>query len=468
MLKNETRAETKTLKPIIAGILLIVTTMFGLVLASIFFMSAVTTPDLTGTGTLTGTIYDNDGDPIADVNISVEGTSLYAVTNGSGIYELDNVPAGEQVIKICKSGYGTVTITTYIYPLRTLASGAWEKNDITLPGYLPGGVSLDPLDGPYIKTTTEKLENGTVSGRVVLSSNDPSECGRPIENANVSVTASIGMKRWTLTDKTGNYTIENIAPGFAYIDLSIPAPNSTARGRAVVVVFVPPNGTVVRDFVINNNTLNRTIELTEAVIGESSGKISGTVRIAADNMGMSNAEVTLEPIIPFWYSSLDTDLNNITGYTLAAFSTTHTDAHGNYVFNNVHVGLYDLKVSQEGYKVTVIENISIVRNETMIQNITVEKLSDPMHFKADLGMLYTCGVLICLFSIIALLGGIMAIKRKKLGIAVIGALFGILSTGPIWLFELVPINWLLGSIALLIIIYAKKEFGVQRERFYIE
>ncbi|KYK29735.1 MAG: hypothetical protein AYK23_04970 [Candidatus Proteinoplasmatales archaeon SG8-5] len=67
-------------------------------------------------------------------------------------------------------------------------------------------------------------------------------------------------------------------------------------------------------------------------------------------------------------------------------------------------------------------------------------------------ILMVCGVIFIIFSILALLGGIMAITRKSWGFAVVGAIFGLLTIGPYGL------GFVLGLVALILIIISKDEF----------
>jgi len=64
-----------------------------------------------------------------------------------------------------------------------------------------------------------------------------------------------------------------------------------------------------------------------------------------------------------------------------------------------------------------------------------------------------CGAIFLVFGILALLGGVFAIQRKKWGIALVGSIFALLSIGVFFL------GSIFGLIALILIIMSKDEFN---------
>jgi hypothetical protein len=73
--------------------------------------------------------------------------------------------------------------------------------------------------------------------------------------------------------------------------------------------------------------------------------------------------------------------------------------------------------------------------------------------KAAEGILVACGVIWFIIGLVALVGGIFAIRRRKWGIAVVGGVFGLLTLGP-WF-----IGSILGLIGLILIAISKDEFS---------
>jgi hypothetical protein len=69
------------------------------------------------------------------------------------------------------------------------------------------------------------------------------------------------------------------------------------------------------------------------------------------------------------------------------------------------------------------------------------------------GVLVACGVIWFIVGLIALIGGVFAIRRRRWGIAVVGGVFGLLTLGP-WL-----IGSILGLIGLILVAISKDEFS---------
>lgn len=79
----------------------------------------------------------------------------------------------------------------------------------------------------------------------------------------------------------------------------------------------------------------------------------------------------------------------------------------------------------------------------------------------DPGLIQTvtnaCGLLILIFGVFLLMGGIFAIKRTHWGISLIGAILGIFSIGPLFLASMFSI------IALILLVLSRDEFKGQGE-----
>ena len=56
-------------------------------------------------GSISGTVSDADGNPLAGANVSVEGTSMGAATITSGAYSISGVPAGSYTVTASYIGY---------------------------------------------------------------------------------------------------------------------------------------------------------------------------------------------------------------------------------------------------------------------------------------------------------------------------------------------------------------------------
>jgi hypothetical protein len=75
--------------------------------------------------------------------------------------------------------------------------------------------------------------------------------------------------------------------------------------------------------------------------------------------------------------------------------------------------------------------------------ITIEQLQS---------ILVTCGIIGCILSVFALVGGIVAVKRKSWGLAIVGGILGIFTIGPIFLGSIISL------VGLILVAVSRKEF----------
>lgn len=86
-----------------------------IVVALVFAALGATSSAAQQTGTVTGVIRDAvSQEPIANVQVSVEGTGLGVLSQNTGRYLLLNVPAGQQTIRATIIGYGEATQTVNV------------------------------------------------------------------------------------------------------------------------------------------------------------------------------------------------------------------------------------------------------------------------------------------------------------------------------------------------------------------
>jgi hypothetical protein len=67
-------------------------------------------------------------------------------------------------------------------------------------------------------------------------------------------------------------------------------------------------------------------------------------------------------------------------------------------------------------------------------------------------ILTTCGIIGCIISVFTLTGGIVAVKRKAWGLAVIGGILGLFTIGPVLLGSIISL------IGLIILAMSRKDF----------
>lgn len=112
-------------KPGIAGALMILTAILGLISAVFFFGGSYFVGDMgegfeffgeDGKGDIYGTVTFLNGTPVENATISIVGESLSTQTDDHGNYMIYNVPSKNHEIKVEKEGYNTIIYKAYIAP----------------------------------------------------------------------------------------------------------------------------------------------------------------------------------------------------------------------------------------------------------------------------------------------------------------------------------------------------------------
>jgi hypothetical protein len=115
----------KSNKPKIAGALIIITAILGIIFGGALFVGAALFSDMEGfigafspteTGEVTGKITLVNGTPVENVNVSIVGEDISTMTDADGEYSLLEVPMGNKKIKIEKEGYTTIIKKAFINP----------------------------------------------------------------------------------------------------------------------------------------------------------------------------------------------------------------------------------------------------------------------------------------------------------------------------------------------------------------
>ena len=144
------------------------------------------------TGTVRGTITDGVSQrPVPGARVSVEGSSLGAVTNAQGQYNLANVPEGSQALRANAIGYDVGRLTVTVSGGQTVtadfamtrAATQLQVMSVTVTGY--GQQTRRDVTGAISEVSGEKLKNiatndpmkalqGMVPGvEIVATSNEP-------------------------------------------------------------------------------------------------------------------------------------------------------------------------------------------------------------------------------------------------------------------------------------------------------
>lgn len=163
-----------------------------------------------------------------------------------------------------------------------------------------------------------------------------------------------------------------------------------------------------------------------------------------------------------------TPVENATVSIVGEPISTQTDVDGNYILYNVPSGDQEIKVEKEGYNTIIYKTFvnpenpwdgSDAENRCNFEiepGTEVEEMGmhTPWHMIG--GIMAVCAVLIIIFSIWTLLGGIYAIQRKSFAIALSGSVLGIFTIGFL-------VGSLLAFVAIFILVLARDEFKFERQ-----
>jgi len=89
-------------------------------------------------------------------------------------------------------------------------------------------------------------------------------------------------------------------------------------------------------------------------------------------------------------------------------------------------------------------------NTSMLQSILPE--NSPITAEQLQSLLLVCGIIGSILSVIALAGGIVALRKKGWGLAMIGSVLGLFTIGPYFLASI------LSFIGLILLVLSRKEF----------
>lgn len=424
--QEELPTPPKTSKPLLAAVLLII--VFGLIMFTVINQALGTYEMVNGTGKtpLEGLVEDGDGDPVEGVAVTIEDTDLIVYTNSLGEYEIPEAPSGEQTVKFYKDGHRVIIVHTMLYSKDILERNNWDANVIDIPDWVPGGSWSGALKGPYIEVSTNPQENGKVSG-IVEDAGD-----KPLSNVKINVTGTLLS---TTTDEGGHYEFTNLTPGRYELNAVNITSTGTETIRVISVVTAQDHQTINLKF--DATTVNTTIDLTAGKFGEVTGRV-----VDENDEPLPDAKVQIVN------SDIEIDGVNI----------TYTDQSGNFRFDDIPIGIYDLAAVAENYYINKSLNLTVEHNGIVNENFTLKSISSPREVTADLAVIYYCLVIFAIIAIIALLGGISAYRRKRYGLAFAGAVVGIIPAILMNTELCICGSAILSVLALMLLVLAKNEF----------
>jgi len=252
----------------------------------------------TDTGNVTGTVTDNNGNPVNGATATVTTTDLKAVytdtTDEDGLFLITGVPVGTWPLTITKSGYQTISVnvtftsgSTYEVPANqtvitpttgvgvvtgtvsdatsavvidgaTVAIGTFNTTSTatgayTLSGVTAGTQTITATKAGYenYTSTVNVVADTTVTKDIAMTSDTPIPGkghvkGKVIDendNALAGVTVTYGTTT-TTTDANGEYTLKNLEPGAATLSFA-----KTGYDNATQNVTVVANQTITANTV---------------------------------------------------------------------------------------------------------------------------------------------------------------------------------------------------------------------------
>jgi iron complex outermembrane recepter protein len=122
-------------------------------------------------GTISGKVTDTNGDGIPGVNVILENTTIGAASNVDGAYKIENVPAGDYVIKFSAVGFKSQEFSI------TVSSSQTTKKDVTLKEdvlQMEGVVVTGTAGGSGIQKKDASFSITTISPRAMEQLAPPS------------------------------------------------------------------------------------------------------------------------------------------------------------------------------------------------------------------------------------------------------------------------------------------------------
>ena len=239
---------------------------FGLLTVMLGFVAgcgdddgAVPGPPGVTTGSITGRVVDAAGTPITGAQVGTNPATAFTLTDASGNFRIDNVPATSVTIIAQKAGFGDG------FKQVVVAAGTTPTN--------AGDIVLTPSGGPTDST-------GTLSGLVSRSNGQPLPGAevRILRDASSCADTTSTPAATATTDVGGGFLIQDLPAGTYLACVTATVGGQTFTGRAGFVINAGELSSV-------NITVGRDLDqTTEPNIGgdfidlDENGNFAGTIR----------------------------------------------------------------------------------------------------------------------------------------------------------------------------------------------
>jgi hypothetical protein len=424
----------KSIKPTIAGYLLLITFFLNLLLPTTYFLLIYDIETATGQTTLKGQIKDSDDNPVANVSVNIVNSNLSTNTDLDGKYRFENIPVGEHEIQYTKVGYRQINVIKTMFSKDLLSQNDETDNIIDIPGNLTSGISINAFDGPHTESfIIEDNFNGTIYGKVTNLSEGA------LNNIQLHV---LGTNISTHTDNNGNYVLTNVTPGIISMGLT-----QTEGQNITTVTFLFASNESTEFNIIFNEQMNQKLD----EVGNKTGNIYGTI-IDEDQKPVDNIDVVINVMAQ--------ESQNI---------TTTSNGNGKFSFIDIPIGIHEIVILGEDYHITYIRNITVQRDSNVeLPEIELTEQRSPKTIVEEISSEYSyyCIVILIIFSVITLAAAISALQRKRYSLVFVGALLGMV---PV-LLPIISIRVeiclasIFSVISLVLVVFSRNEFSFETRR----
>jgi iron complex outermembrane receptor protein len=158
-------------------------------------------------GTVRGRVADSSGGPVVRATLSVDGTTLRAVTNERGEYALTGVPVGSWTMRVRALGYAPQAVSL------TVAAGQIVAQDITLASQAVGLSPIDVVVGSRARHTA--ADELAVPVDIYTAEDVAAQGTRETSQILQALSPSVNFPRQSVTDATDvvrPFTLRGLSP----------------------------------------------------------------------------------------------------------------------------------------------------------------------------------------------------------------------------------------------------------------
>jgi hypothetical protein len=328
-------------------------------------------------GSIEGTVYDEEANPIESALVIADGTIIGDTTDINGQYFLDRLGEGLHNISFLHPIYRDTTVLDVVV-------AAYDTTSLDMVMTLPGAVSgfvhdegAAPVEGMYVYADGTSIDDTTdINGEYLLDDLDvgiydiifthPDYRDTTIFNISVTrgdttalsivmeldlpgvitgvvsdssifpiegvyIVATGNTPASDTTDINGDYMLHNLEVGYYDVSFSIPY----YRDTTVVNVWVTAGDTITLDLVMEE---------------EPPGWISGIVR-----------DTSSTPIEDVYVIAINT------------LTDDSTDINGAYLLDSLEIGAYDILFSHPAYRDTTVMGVSVTSNDTTLLDVVLNE-----------------------------------------------------------------------------------------------